>query len=195
MRNWELHFFGWTASENRTRPVQSPTAHYTIFQVKYKFKAFPSIKKRIFRERLTLFLPAHVRRSTWSWLPVLSKKNSVEMKIMEQYKRVPPSTPVKKLILKYLEFARALPFYGYVFTAIIEKTCYDYLTLKLCLLPRSNWATSPGANIINHPPGSSSTRGYQRARHLRDRSRSMRTLHFSRKDMLQKFIFFFRFFK
>ncbi|KAF5280346.1 hypothetical protein FQR65_LT03155 [Abscondita terminalis] len=68
-----------------------------------------------FREEQSKFLPAHVRKSaTWIWLPI-SSKNSAEVRLLEQYKRVPHSATNRKLIRKYLEFCWSLPFYGSAF--------------------------------------------------------------------------------
>ncbi|XP_058987195.1 putative FERM domain-containing protein FRMD8P1 isoform X2 [Musca domestica] len=65
-----------------------------------------------FREVQTRFLPRSVaKNASLSWLP-LSRKNSAELKLLEQFKRVPQSANTKKLIRKYLEFCWALPFYG-----------------------------------------------------------------------------------
>lgn len=65
-----------------------------------------------FREEQSKYLPAHVRKSaTWTWLPI-SSKNSAEVRLLEQYKRVPNSATNRKLIRKYLEFCWSLPFYG-----------------------------------------------------------------------------------
>ncbi|XP_004524399.1 uncharacterized protein LOC101456936 isoform X1 [Ceratitis capitata] len=67
------------------------------------------------RENQLRFLPQHVAKSTsWSWLPV-SRKNSAEVKLLEQFKRVPQTATTKKLMRKYLEFCWALPFYGAAF--------------------------------------------------------------------------------
>lgn len=68
---------------------------------------------QFFRENQSRFLPAHLRRTAWSWLRI-SGKNSPEVRLLEQYKRIPPSTPTRKLIHKYLEFCWALPYYGLV---------------------------------------------------------------------------------
>ncbi|XP_075147175.1 FERM domain-containing protein 8 Bili [Haematobia irritans] len=65
-----------------------------------------------FRENQTRFLPRHVaRNSSLSWLPV-SRKNSAEIRLLEQFKRVPQTATTRKLMRKYLEFCWALPFYG-----------------------------------------------------------------------------------
>ncbi|KNC23804.1 hypothetical protein FF38_01275 [Lucilia cuprina] len=67
-----------------------------------------------FRENQTRFLPQHVaKNSSWSWLPV-SRKNSAEVRLLEQFKRVPQTATTRKLMRKYLEFCWALPFYGLV---------------------------------------------------------------------------------
>ncbi|XP_073812122.1 FERM domain-containing protein 8 Bili isoform X2 [Musca autumnalis] len=67
---------------------------------------------RFFREHQSRFLPRSVaKNSSLSWLP-LSRKNSAELKLLEQFKRVPQAANTKKLIRKYLEFCWALPFYG-----------------------------------------------------------------------------------
>ncbi|XP_054084159.1 FERM domain-containing protein 8 isoform X1 [Zeugodacus cucurbitae] len=64
------------------------------------------------RENQLRFLPQHIARSTsWTWLPV-SRKNSAEVKLLDQFKRVPLTATTKKLMRKYLEFCWALPFYG-----------------------------------------------------------------------------------
>ncbi|KAK4884490.1 hypothetical protein RN001_000761 [Aquatica leii] len=68
-----------------------------------------------FREEQSKFLPSHVRKSaTWAWLPI-SSKNSAEVRLLEQFKRVPHSATNRKLIRKYLEFCWSLPFYGSAF--------------------------------------------------------------------------------
>lgn len=66
-----------------------------------------------FREEQAKYLPVHVRKSeTWTWLPI-SSKNSAEVRLLEQYKRIPISATNGKLMKKYLEFCWSLPFYGY----------------------------------------------------------------------------------
>ncbi|XP_060534526.1 putative FERM domain-containing protein FRMD8P1 isoform X2 [Cylas formicarius] len=68
-----------------------------------------------FREEQVRFLPAHVRKSsTWAWLPI-SSKNSAEVRLLEQFKRIPSTATNRKLIKKYLEFCWSLPFYGAAF--------------------------------------------------------------------------------
>ncbi|KAG5671913.1 hypothetical protein PVAND_002082 [Polypedilum vanderplanki] len=68
-----------------------------------------------FRENQFRFLPAHVARSTsWSWLPY-SRQTSAEVRLLEQFKRVPTTATTRKLMRKYLEFCWALPFYGAAF--------------------------------------------------------------------------------
>lgn len=65
-----------------------------------------------FRENQFRFLPQHVAKNTsWSWMPI-SRKTSAEVKLLEQYKRVPTTATTRKLMRKYLEFCWALPFYG-----------------------------------------------------------------------------------
>lgn len=65
-----------------------------------------------FRENQARFLPQHVAKSSsWSWMPY-SRKTSAEVKLLEQYQRVPTSATTRKLMRKYLEFCWALPFYG-----------------------------------------------------------------------------------
>jgi hypothetical protein len=65
-----------------------------------------------FRENQFRFLPAHIaRNSNWSWLPY-SRSNSAEVRLLENFKRVPSTATTRKLIRKYLEFLWALPFYG-----------------------------------------------------------------------------------
>ncbi|XP_062535037.1 FERM domain-containing protein 8-like [Armigeres subalbatus] len=65
-----------------------------------------------FRENQFRFLPAHVAKSSsWSWLPI-SRRSSAEVRLLEQFKRVPTTATTKKLMRKYLEFCWALPFYG-----------------------------------------------------------------------------------
>ncbi|XP_068152917.1 LOW QUALITY PROTEIN: uncharacterized protein Bili [Drosophila tropicalis] len=68
-----------------------------------------------FRENQSRFLPSHVAKSSsWLWLPI-SQKNSAEVKLLEQFKRVPQTATTRKLMRKYLEFCWALPFYGAAF--------------------------------------------------------------------------------
>uniref|UniRef100_A0A1I8P708 FERM domain-containing protein 8 n=2 Tax=Stomoxys calcitrans TaxID=35570 RepID=A0A1I8P708_STOCA len=68
-----------------------------------------------FRENQLRFLPQHVaKNSSLSWLPI-SRKNSAEVRLLEQYKRVPQTATSRKLMRKYLEFCWALPFYGSAF--------------------------------------------------------------------------------
>ncbi|PNF28256.1 FERM domain-containing protein 8 [Cryptotermes secundus] len=67
-----------------------------------------------FREHQCKFLPAHVTRSTWSWLRI-SGKNSPEVRLLEQFKGISTNTPVRKLVRKYLEFCWSLPYYGGAF--------------------------------------------------------------------------------
>ncbi|XP_055678307.1 FERM domain-containing protein 8 [Lutzomyia longipalpis] len=68
-----------------------------------------------FRENQSRFLPPHVAKSSsWSWLPV-SRKTSAEVRLLEQFKRVPTTATTRKLMRKYLEFCWALPFYGAAF--------------------------------------------------------------------------------
>ncbi|XP_026471357.1 FERM domain-containing protein 8 [Ctenocephalides felis] len=68
-----------------------------------------------FREKQGRFLPAHVRKSeSWAWLPI-SSKHSAEVRLLEQFKRVPNAATTRKLMRKYLEFCWALPFYGAAF--------------------------------------------------------------------------------
>ncbi|XP_067003864.2 putative FERM domain-containing protein FRMD8P1 isoform X2 [Anabrus simplex] len=69
---------------------------------------------QFFREQQDKFLPAHVSRSNWSWLRI-SGKNSPEVRLLEQFKRIPTSTTVRKLVRKYLEFCWSLPYYGAAF--------------------------------------------------------------------------------
>lgn len=67
-----------------------------------------------FREEQAKYLPMHVRKSaTWTWLPI-SSKNSAEVRLLEQFKRIPISATNRKLMRKYLEFCWSLPFYGWV---------------------------------------------------------------------------------
>ncbi|XP_048517927.1 FERM domain-containing protein 8 isoform X2 [Dendroctonus ponderosae] len=68
-----------------------------------------------FREQQSKFLPAHVRKSpTWTWLPI-SSKSSAEVRLLEQFKRIPSTATNKKLMKKYLEYCWGLPFYGAAF--------------------------------------------------------------------------------
>ncbi|XP_053698647.1 FERM domain-containing protein 8 [Sabethes cyaneus] len=65
-----------------------------------------------FRENQFRFLPAHVAKSSsWSWLPI-SRRTSAEVRLLEQFKRVPTTATTKKLMRKYLEFCWGLPLYG-----------------------------------------------------------------------------------
>lgn len=65
----------------------------------------------IFRENQFRFLPAHIARSNFSWLPY-SRRQSSEVKLLEQFKRIPTTATTRKLMRKYLEFCWTLPFYG-----------------------------------------------------------------------------------
>ncbi|KAH1006619.1 hypothetical protein HUJ05_007332 [Dendroctonus ponderosae] len=66
-------------------------------------------------EQQSKFLPAHVRKSpTWTWLPI-SSKSSAEVRLLEQFKRIPSTATNKKLMKKYLEYCWGLPFYGAAF--------------------------------------------------------------------------------
>ncbi|XP_050308256.1 putative FERM domain-containing protein FRMD8P1 [Anthonomus grandis grandis] len=68
-----------------------------------------------FREEQSKFLPAHVRKSpTWTWLPI-SSKNSAEVKLLEQFKRIPSTATNRRLVKKYVEYCWSLPFYGAAF--------------------------------------------------------------------------------
>lgn len=68
-----------------------------------------------FREEQAKYLPSHVRKSaTWTWLPI-SSKNSAEVRLLEQFKRIPTSATNRKLMRKYLEFCWTLPYYGAAF--------------------------------------------------------------------------------
>lgn len=69
---------------------------------------------QFFREQQNKFLPMHVSRSTWSWLRI-SGKNSPEVRLLEEYKRIPTSMPVRKLVRRYLECCWRLPYYGGAF--------------------------------------------------------------------------------
>uniref|UniRef100_A0A1S4MXK8 FERM domain-containing protein 8 n=1 Tax=Pediculus humanus subsp. corporis TaxID=121224 RepID=A0A1S4MXK8_PEDHC len=69
---------------------------------------------QFFRENQRRFLPGHIIKTAWSWLRI-SGKNSPEVGLLEQYKKIPPTTPVKKLVQKYLAFCWTLPFYGSAF--------------------------------------------------------------------------------
>lgn len=64
------------------------------------------------REEQAKYLPVHVRKSaTWTWLPI-SSKNSAEVRLLEQFKRIPTSATNRKLMRKYIEFCWSLPYYG-----------------------------------------------------------------------------------
>lgn len=88
---------------------------FLVFHAKlheqFSADSFPHPLK-ICRENQFRFLPAHVARSTsWSWLPY-SRQTSAEVRLLEQFKRVPTTATTRKLMRKYLEFCWALPFYG-----------------------------------------------------------------------------------
>ncbi|XP_061400406.1 FERM domain-containing protein 8, partial [Musca vetustissima] len=80
-----------------------------------------------FRENQFRFLPRSVAKcSSLSWLP-LSRKNSAELKLLEQFKRVPHTANSRKLIKKYLEFCWSLPFYGAAyFYGQIEQSMHGF---------------------------------------------------------------------
>lgn len=68
-----------------------------------------------FRDQHSNFLPVHMRRGVWtSWFH-LSGKNSPEVRLLEQFKRIPANTSDRKLQRKYLEFCWSLPYYGCAF--------------------------------------------------------------------------------
>ncbi|VEN40443.1 unnamed protein product [Callosobruchus maculatus] len=76
---------------------------------------FPQHLEEKIKEEQTKYLPIHVRKSsTWTWLPI-SSKNSAEVRLLEQFKRIPNSATNRKLMKKYLEFCWSLPFYGSAF--------------------------------------------------------------------------------
>ncbi|CAG9820882.1 unnamed protein product [Phaedon cochleariae] len=53
-----------------------------------------------FREEQAKYLPAHVRKSaTWTWLPI-SSKHSAEVKLLEQFRRIPSAATNRKLMKK-----------------------------------------------------------------------------------------------
>ncbi|XP_031634158.1 FERM domain-containing protein 8 [Contarinia nasturtii] len=83
-----------------------------------------------FRENQFRFLPSHIAKNTsWSWMPI-SRKTSAEVKLLEQYKRVPTTATTRKLMRKYLEFCWALPFYGSAFfNAQIEQPVRGLMSL------------------------------------------------------------------
>ncbi|CAG0917242.1 unnamed protein product [Notodromas monacha] len=67
-----------------------------------------------FRSRLPDFLPDHVSRCSWA-SGVIKTKSSPELRILDQYRRIPLSTSRRKLVRKYLEFSWSLPYYGAAF--------------------------------------------------------------------------------
>lgn len=83
------------------------------------FTLYKSFLWPFYRENQSRFLPPHVAKSSsWSWLPV-SRKTSAEVRLLEQFKRVPTTATTRKLMRKYLEFCWALPFYGWVIFSIL----------------------------------------------------------------------------
>lgn len=85
-----------------------------------------------FRENQFRFLPHNVaKNSNLSWMPY-SRKNSAEVKLLEQFKRVPTTATTRKLMRKYLEFCWALPFYGY-FSKILQFDSIDLLFNQIIL--------------------------------------------------------------
>lgn len=97
-----------------------------------------------FRENQFRFLPHNVaKNSNLSWMPY-SRKNSAEVKLLEQFKRVPTTATTRKLMRKYLEFCWALPFYGYYsnsffisFNYMQSKQIFS-MQLQGCLFLRPN---------------------------------------------------------
>ncbi|XP_052863454.1 putative FERM domain-containing protein FRMD8P1 [Anopheles cruzii] len=83
-----------------------------------------------FRENQFRFLPAHVAKSSsWSWLPI-SQRSSAEVRLLEQFKRVPTTATTKKLMRKYLEFCWGLPFYGAAyFHGQVEQPVHGLMSL------------------------------------------------------------------
>lgn len=65
-----------------------------------------------FRKKQYNFLPEHVPcKAKWNYWPP-GRTPSSESRLLEQYKRVPVTASIKKLMRKYLEFCWALPYYG-----------------------------------------------------------------------------------
>lgn len=54
------------------------------------------------------------RSTNFSWLPY-SRQTSAEVRLFDQFKRLPTTATTRKLMRKYLEFCWALPFYGCAF--------------------------------------------------------------------------------
>jgi len=81
--------------------------------LKISIRQISNILLTLCREQQNKFLPLHVSRSTWSWLRI-SGKNSPEVRLLEEFKRIPTSMPVRKLVRRYLECCWRLPYYGWV---------------------------------------------------------------------------------
>ncbi|GLV40191.1 Band4.1 inhibitor LRP interactor [Carabus blaptoides fortunei] len=96
------------------------TAHYIMLggiQARLELGPYnPQVHStHYFREEQAKYLPVHVRKSsTWTWLPI-SSKNSAEVRLLEQFKRIPTSATNRKLMRKYIEFCWSLPYYGAAF--------------------------------------------------------------------------------
>ncbi|CAG0898631.1 unnamed protein product [Darwinula stevensoni] len=68
-----------------------------------------------FRARLREFLPDHLWKGQWLQRIPLRGKTTPEMRVLEQFRRIPTSSSRRKLIRKYLEFCWSLPYYGSAF--------------------------------------------------------------------------------
>ncbi|ODM86913.1 FERM domain-containing protein 8 [Orchesella cincta] len=66
-----------------------------------------------FRQNQRQFLPEHVCEATWipSFLSN-RRKNAPAYLLLENFRRIPPTTPSRKLVRKYLELCWSLPYYG-----------------------------------------------------------------------------------
>ncbi|CAH1393403.1 unnamed protein product [Nezara viridula] len=64
-----------------------------------------------FREQQSRFLPSHIRNMSWNSCLRLNSKDAPEVRLLEQYRRLPD----RKLHKKYLEFCWTLPYYGSAF--------------------------------------------------------------------------------
>lgn len=105
--NWAL------TNRKNTQPSTSGILKKIMFSVlKIIYFMRFNLTKIPHREHKDKFLPAHVRRTSWSWLPI-SGKNSPEVRLLEHYKRIPNNMSDRRLIRKYLEFCWSLPYYGW----------------------------------------------------------------------------------
>ncbi|UYV62312.1 FRMD8, partial [Cordylochernes scorpioides] len=102
----------------------NPDLHTPTF---FKYLAFISCGGR---NKLHDWLPAHCLQTRWFWLPGLRPKQGQEHRILDRFREIPASTPVAKLVRRYLEFCWTLPYYGAaMFPGQVERCVRGVATL------------------------------------------------------------------